>query len=521
MTETGPFADRELSSDFDRLRAAAPAAAQHRQALKLLGADFRFIRKYADDTWVTLIHPGEGLSGRFGLTRDMMLIYSSGHELQPSILATAGRRRGDLPRNHSSEDHFVLVASNDAHAAQKLHAWAQTEPTLGIHLLSTGPPDAIARSLAAEMQRTLASRNLYDETLPVTGQDFFGRRIELTNLQEELRQGKVCGVFGLRKTGKTSLVKELGRRFVAGNENRIFVLRDLESLPQQGGRLRIELVQDLRQGLLEAFRAKQVRRGDLADLELNASVGDFKRALAVSLNDCARRGIQVVLALDEIESLLGDAEALRGGSRPEVPEMLGALRSLVQEHSIFNVVLSGITSAIIHRGELYGTENPLFNWARSYYVHPMSKVEVNGLTTDVGRRMGVQWSPEALDQMYRIGIGDVFLHRTLAAVVVQSLNQEIFPMHVALGDVLAVQRKWRRGVAERLTQMFGSFERHYPTEASLLRLVAAGDADWERLEVEYQVEVGRLVDLALVSEDANGTLGFGPLCHTLVEARVL
>ena len=504
MTDDGPFPDRDLSRDFERLRTAIPAVTQHRQALKLLGADFRFIRKYTDGSWVTLVDPGEGLAGRFGLTRDMMLIYSPDHELQPSILPMAQRRRDDVPRNFSAEDHFVLVASVDAHSAQKLRAWAQSEPMLGIYLPPSGQPEAIARSLAAEMQRTLASRNLYDETLPVTGPDFFGRRTELTNLQEELRQGKVCGVFGLRKTGKTSLVKELGRRFVAGSSDRIFVLRDLESLPQQGGRLRIELVQDLRQGLLEAFRSKQVRRGDLADLELDASVGDFKRALATSLNDCARREIQVVLALDEIESLLGDAETLRTGSRPEVPEMLGALRSLVQEHSIFNVVLSGITSAIIHRGELYGTENPLFNWARSYYVHPMSKVEINGLTTDVGRRMGVHWSADGLDQMYRTGIGDVFLHRTLAAVVVGALDQEMFPMHVSSGDVSAVQRKWRRGVAERLGQMFASFERHYPTEASLLRLVAAGDADWASLEVDYPVEVGRLIDLALVSEPAGG-----------------
>ena len=104
----------------------------------------------------------------------------------------------------------------------------------------------------------------------------------------------------------------------------------------------------------------------------------------------------------------------------------------------------------------------------------MSKVEVNGLTTDVGRRMGVQWSPDALEHMYTVGAGDVFLHRTLAAVVVDGLQQDQFPMTVTSEDVERLHRRWRRGVAERLSQMFSSFERHYPTEASLLRLAAAG-----------------------------------------------
>ena len=205
-------------------------------------------------------------------------MYSQTHELQPAVVSTAGKRRDELPRHLSCEDHFILVASRDPHATHKLNVWAQSEPVLGIHLSRSGAPDAIARNLIAEMQRKLASRNLYDETLPVTGSDFFGRRTELTTLQEELRQGKVCGVFGLRKTGKTSLVKELGRRFTNATNSRIFVLRDLESLPQRDSRMGIELVQELRQGLLAAFRSHDVRRGRLNDLALDASVGEFKES---------------------------------------------------------------------------------------------------------------------------------------------------------------------------------------------------------------------------------------------------
>jgi hypothetical protein len=69
--------------------------------------------------------------------------------------------------------------------------------------------------------------------------------------------------------------------------------------------------------------------------------------------------------------------------------------------------------------------------------------------------------------------------------------------------------------------MFGSFERHYPTEASLLRLAAAGDASLESLEAEYPIEMGRLIDLALVAESADGDLSFGSLCQVLNQARVL
>lgn len=213
MEDDNLFGSRSLTQEFQRLRAVVPEVNEHRQALKILGADFSHIRKYTDGSWVTLVSPGEMLSGRFGLTRDIMLTYSVSEELQPAVLRQFDKRRSDLPRDKACEDHFVIVWSKDPTAPAKLAAWAHQESMLGVYLQRTGRPDAVAASLLAEMRRKLASRNLYAETLPVTGDDFFGRRRELTQLQDELRQGKVCGVFGLRKTGKTSLIKELGRRF--------------------------------------------------------------------------------------------------------------------------------------------------------------------------------------------------------------------------------------------------------------------------------------------------------------------
>lgn len=521
MSDQFVLGDKELTREFRRLREAVPQVTEHRQALKALASDYTYIRKYADNSWVTLVKPGEMLAGRFGLTRDIMLIYTAGHELQPAALRTFARRRTELPRDKSCEDHFVVLSSPDPMAANKLAAWAQTEAVLGLNLERNGRPETLATALLIEMQRKLASRNLYDETLPVTGADFFGRRKELTQLQDELRQGKVCGVFGLRKTGKTSLVKELGRRFTLADERRIFVLCDLESLPSENPRLRVEMIQELRQGFLAQFKDKGIKRGPLAELPLEAGVGEFKRALKYCLSDCDRRAFQVVLALDEIEYLVGDAATLESSHRPEVPELLGALRSLVQEHSNFNVVLSGITSSIVHRSDLYGVENPLFNWAKAYYIEPMTRSEINNLTIDVGRKMGITWTAGALDALYASSQGNVFMHRTLAARVASKADHALIALHFDAPEVEAVKRAWRRGISERLEQMFKSFERNYVTEAGLLRLAGAEDLTWEEVEAEYPAELNRLVELSLVVEDSAGDLKFGPLAQTLKDARII
>ena len=509
--------ESEVSRDVMRLQEAMPLARHHRDALKVLHSDFSYARKYADGTWVALVKFGPNIAAMFGLTRDVLVIYSDDVELQPRLFKSFPQRLADLSPQRAAEDHFFAVATRDPNGARKLDTWSDEEPYLAFVLPPRSEDERkTSQSILFEMKSRLASRNLYDETLPVTGRDFFGRRSLLTQMQEELRQGNVCGVFGLRKTGKTSTIQELRARY-ATEASRIFVLRDLETLPKDSPRLGREFVQDLRQAFLGEFRPKDVRTGDLNDLSVEASVGDLRRALQTSLADCRKRNIRVVLALDEIEYLVGDARTLAEGNRPEVPEILGALRSLVQENSNFNVIFSGITSAVIHRGELYGLENPMFSWAKIYYVPPMSRKEINGLTTEVGTRMALTWRADALDAVYEQSKGNVFLHRTLAATVVRRLNDDSTSPSVNLDDVEASLKPWRRSIAERLREMLKAFDRHYPTEATILETFIHDRDTFDELEGVYPAEVHRLLELALLQELPSGDVMLGALGSRLVE----
>ena len=276
--------------------------------------------------------------------------------------------------------------------------------------------------------------------------DFFGREDILRKLIFELQDRNVCGVFGLRKSGKTSIVKELGIRFQGEGDQRIFILRDMETLPARSEAIEKALVEDLRSTLLVPFRERGVRTHELANLLDGAGIAEFRRALQASLADCQRKRIQIVLALDEVESLVGDAMTIQKSVRPIVPEFRGC-RSLVQEYDNFNVILSGITGAIVERGELYGRENPLFSWAKTFYVGAMSSTEIERLTTEIGSRMALKWSTEAHSLMLELSRGNVFLHRTLAAQVVQNLSGTSDTRAVQARDVIYATAGWKRAVS--------------------------------------------------------------------------
>src|SRR5205823_2428821 len=157
--------------------------------------------------WAAVIELNSELQRLFGLNRGILAYYAPYADLQ---LRTFERlRKQNLERPYHS--HLYFFSTPDANAKRKVSGWTLTEPYSVVLLPSDGSPDSVARQLLTEMIGQVSRRNPYDRTNPVTGHDFYGRSQLLTELVNELRQGHVCGVFGLRKTGKTSLVTELGR----------------------------------------------------------------------------------------------------------------------------------------------------------------------------------------------------------------------------------------------------------------------------------------------------------------------
>ena len=488
---------------MDKLIAKFPAAALHRQALRLMGSDFVDARQWNGPGergyWTALIRFGRIIEGSLGLTREVMALYSSDRDLQLREFTKLPYFRDKQPRKPTQD--LFLVYSPDLITSNKLNDWAIREPFGAVSLPRLGPsPEEAAVMLLRGLTDRLSSRNLYEETLPVTGRDFFGRRDLLMDLTEQLRRGKVCGIFGLRKTGKTSLVTELGERFVISDpERRLFVLRDLEDLPTDYSKHIQALQLDLTTSLLPKLRSMGLRTHEFTQLTDSSSIGEFRRAMQATLGHERSREIQMVIALDEIESLVGPG-AQTSTDRPHVPEFLGVLRSLVQENPNFNVVISGLTSTVLQSGILYGRENPLFAWAKPYYMPPLDREAADRLVEQLGQRMALRWTPEALSEVFALTDGHVFLQRTLCARVAAGLPRDL--SHRTVTDTIVRQtvRPWRRGVAEQIREMMLALQRFYPDAAEVLGLLSAGDITSDEADIAYPSETELLVRLGLISE---------------------
>ena len=275
---------------------------------------------------------------------------------------------------------------------------------------------------------------------------------------------------------------------------------DLETFPAPPLDPTPDILNNLRIRLRDALHERGLRTKEMADLPEFPSITEWKAAAQVLLKRLDRDSIRVLLMLDEVEYLTPDNVDVAEGGLPQIAQLLGAFRSLVQETPNFTFLLSGLTSAITEGGRLYGRPNPLFSWAKAYYLAPFLRGEADELATTVGRKMGIDIDPSGLAALQDGSGGYAFLYRSLASAVVQSLPEDAPSRTIRAGEVDRAFLPWKRRVAGNVKEMMDHVKRYYPLESWLLDILIDEPESFGELAAVDPQALQHLLDLGLVIE---------------------
>lgn len=205
----------------DLLRAIAKAEARfapladHRAALAHLGSQLVHVApaktSVLGGSTVALVRFSGAIESAFGLTREVMVLYTPYPDLQVRTYEAAFEELRALKGNVTPD--VVFIWSKDRRASLKLDDWS-VPGRLAIPFVFN---DADPLGLIALLREHLHARDLFNETTPVSGATFFGRKTLLQSLREDVLAQSVAGIFGLRKAGKTSVLYQLRENLNADN----------------------------------------------------------------------------------------------------------------------------------------------------------------------------------------------------------------------------------------------------------------------------------------------------------------
>ena len=379
--------------------------------------------------------------------------------------------------------------------------------------------ESSSSALHNALDRWLYRRDLFATNFPVIGRRFFGRERPMAELREAIVSGTPVGVFGLRKVGKTSLLKETARR--ASDNGDVVVYVDLLKIPadvvdatwlywrianllrQQVSRLRFIEMKWRLGGIYEDFLDVPSTLPVVTGFD-----SDLSQLLKHLEDTRATPKPKVILLLDEIERLLPSRLGKPGFSG--FFDFLAYLRGVSQETTSFVVMVTGANAAVSEASQFDQRDNPVFNYFREIYLQLLEREECTLMIRELGRGMGLRYTDEACDVVFRMTGGHPFFARQLCSFVAARHQER--PLRIAEHHVSSAIGQYMQVSGHHFREIFDRLERDYPGERDVcLRLAEVNEPihldDLQIGVAADNMSVRHLLGYQIVSIDEHGRLG--------------
>lgn len=480
--------------------------------------------------WVLRARPPRAIANSFDIPVEVLFYCTTFRDLQARTVDTA--RLLATTESRSSRE-VVFLVTQDPDPDSKLPHIPKSNGFIPLSLDWVQAADSGAlgdNALRDRIGQFLYAQDLFDQRTPVVGDRFFGRQPDLHRLRLAVLNSEHLGLLGLRKIGKTSLLRVFAKSAADGYEDREAMLLayvDLQGLPP-GAKKYEYLLWRIGSDLLRAWKIRSGMGRNVGTFRFFGSpeppgssegVGPgFVRDLKKLIAAVDKAGFEPFLGivLDEIEVLLpplGESEDFTAGI-----DVLRLLRSLTQEGVPVSVIVAGANAYFAEFPRFGNADNPLLNFVTKHYLTPLTEDETRNMISSLGQRMGLRFRHEALALAFAQTGGHPFVTRQLCSAV-NAIVPRGRPRDVTANDVRMVLERFVEDHSETFEQVFDGL-RFYPDELFLLRELARdGQAgvEWMRGET---ARIRHLVGYGLVDVSQGGPRLTVPLFQDYLKRSV-
>ena len=285
---------------------------------------------------------------------------------------------------------------------------------------SSGKPDPAYVALSEHLRDLLGGADPYSKSSPVTDRmNFVGRdTLAETLMKDMLENGKHIGVFGLRKMGKSSLLRYMQYRMPCPT-----AWLDLQKGADLAG-----VYERALQGWQSDAQSRFGIDLGLSGVKVGAAdpSADFVKALGEALRKLGQNSAlpaHVALFLDEIEQLMPSS----GAGQEEATlalKLMRTLRGLAQEDGTITLMVAGVDPAIIRLSRIGEAQNPFFQLLDEVYLPPISDDACRQLVRNLGALIELNYTGEALDAIVQASGGHPFFARRLCSLLYEKRGRQ-------------------------------------------------------------------------------------------------
>lgn len=290
--------------------------------------------------------------------------------------------------------------------------------------------------LAEYTNRYLPGADLFDDRNAIGDTfSFFGRLELLHRLGEELKKNQSIGLFGLRKSGKTSILLQLN--FVLRRHPVVYI-----DLQLYGGKslYGAEIFNNMIQQLTYLVQIKEIvdeefffDNTNVKSFPINSPAKELTAVFSKQINELAQllqeRGydLPIICLLDEVERIIPFNE----DSKRKVEEFnafFGVLRALSQKSRNLSLLVADVHTDFnrINQWTQPGVPtNPVFHFFKEVFIAPFLEEDTTTMLTDIGKLMTRAFDKKTLSEIHIKSGGHPFVARQLASLLCKKIPIEV------------------------------------------------------------------------------------------------
>ena len=488
-----PFAEQKIEEGFNSLEKRIIDVFKRywyvtkADNIKIGASDYKYI----------LIKAPAYLTNLFNLSAEIIVIFSDYQNFEPRTFDAYDNVKNRLELGRVENLCGILV-SNDDNIEDCIRLYNNDKETRTIipfsykEICDNANDSYLFRN---KLQKFFYNRDLFafDDALK-TDLYFFGRNQLVMDIINRHLAGQNTGLFGLRKTGKTSLIYDVKRKIRLKNAVGVFISCQN---PGMSSGTWVDSIYFVVTCIYEEMKLdiKNLVRAEYTNLT----------AASQLLNEVEKiyceTGMTILLMFDEVEHITyGKAADEKWGKGLESVFFWKAIRSAYQmQKSKFTYCIAGTNPICIEYPTIEKVDNPIFCGVTSLYIPGFDVNQTRSMVRKLGRIMGIKFDETLYAKMTEDYGGHPFLIRHLCSYIAsKNLNRPVQIDRIKYNKCRAEFNQTQGKYFEMLLDVLQEF---YPLEYEMLCYLAAGDtATFKYFATEDYSMVQHLIGYGIINK---------------------
>ncbi len=360
--------------------------------------------------------------------------------------------------------------------------------------------EAASEDFSYELLRQfLYNRDFFDVSDPVSSDGQFFARFKLVDsIFDNLSAGQNTGIFGLRKIGKTSVIKRLLVRNNTANRFRVAQIDAQTPLINKNDAAGVALE------ICRAFNASWARAHNAPfrrDIPASGSMVEASRYFTSFIESLGGQGKPLLVVIDELERILPN-QTRSSTWNTEYLDLWRLLRAQSQTMAgKFAFLVASTNPYFIESAKFSGEDNPIYRFIKAHYLKMFTGEELSDMLRKLAQPMGITFSENALLAIHRYFGGHPFLSRQLCTALAADLPQR--PLHVEDVNVQRTIQRHAAGFRDDLDAILKVFSDFYPDEFDLLSALGHDERKAIELLEQHAHAASHLLGYGLLQRTKN------------------